>query len=50
VALPANCEGGQDEATVAKPLSASLPLTVDGVDKMYCQLVKIHAIVATQLV
>jgi hypothetical protein len=49
VALPTNHEGGQDEATMAKPLSASLPLTVDGVDKMYCQLVKIHAIAATQL-
>jgi hypothetical protein len=34
---------------VAKPLSASPVLTVDGVDKMYHQLAEIHAIVATQL-
>jgi hypothetical protein len=27
--------GGQTEATVAKPLSASPPLIIDGVDKMY---------------
>jgi hypothetical protein len=35
VAPPARCEGGQTEATVAKPLSASHPLTTDGVVKMY---------------
>jgi hypothetical protein len=32
-----------------KPLSASPPLTADGVDKMYRQLAEIHAITATQL-
>jgi hypothetical protein len=32
---PANHEGVQDEATATKPLSASPPLTADGVDKMY---------------
>jgi hypothetical protein len=40
VAPPASCEGGgggQDEATIAKLLNVSPPLTVDGVDKMYRQ-------------
>jgi hypothetical protein len=41
--------GGQTEATVANPLSASPPLTVNGGDRMYHQLVEIHAIAATQL-
>jgi hypothetical protein len=40
VAPPASCEGGQDQATVAKPMSASLSLTADEVDKMYHQLVE----------
>jgi hypothetical protein len=35
---------------VAKPLSASPLLTADGVDKMYRQLVEIHAIIVVQLV
>jgi hypothetical protein len=49
VAPPANRKGVQDEADAAKPLSASPPLTADGVDKMYRQLTKIHAITAVQL-
>jgi hypothetical protein len=32
---PCQPQGGQAEATAAKPLSASPPLTTDGVDKMY---------------
>jgi hypothetical protein len=35
---------------VAKPPSTSPPLTTDGVDKMYHQLVEIHAITTAQLV
>jgi hypothetical protein len=35
---------------VAKPLSASPPLTTDRVEKMYHQLAEIHAIATTQLV
>jgi hypothetical protein len=42
-------EGDQAEAIAAKLLSASPPLTIDGVDKMYHQPVEIHAIVAVQL-
>jgi hypothetical protein len=38
------------EADVAKPLSASPPLTTDRVEKMYHQLAEIHAIATTQLV
>jgi hypothetical protein len=49
VAPPASHEGGQTEAVVAKPLSASPLLTTDTMDKMYHQLVKIHAITAMQL-
>jgi hypothetical protein len=49
VAPPASREGGQDEAAVAMPLSASPPLTTDEVDKMYDQLGEIHAIATAQL-
>jgi hypothetical protein len=49
VAPPASHEGGQAEAAAAKPLSTSHPLTIDGVDKMYHQLVEIHAIADAQL-
>jgi hypothetical protein len=49
VAPPANCEGGQAEATMAKPLSTSPLLTIDGMDKMYYQLVEIHSIATVQL-
>jgi hypothetical protein len=50
VAPPASRKGGKDEAAVAKPLSASPLLTADVVDKMYRQLVEIHAIIIVQLV
>jgi hypothetical protein len=46
---PAIHEGGQAKATVVKPLSASPPLTTDGVDKMYNQFAEIHEITAAQL-
>jgi hypothetical protein len=49
VAPPASREGGQDEATAAKPLSASPLLTVDRVDMMYHEVVEIHAIATMQL-
>jgi hypothetical protein len=49
VAPPASREGGQVEAAVTKPPSASPPLTANGVDKMYRQLAEIQAIVAAQL-
>jgi hypothetical protein len=49
VAPPLSCEGGQTEATTAKPWSASPPLTTDGFDKMYHKLTKNHTITATQL-
>jgi hypothetical protein len=42
----ASREGGQ---AAAKALNTSTPLTVDGVDTLYHQLVEIHAIVAAQL-
>jgi hypothetical protein len=44
-----NHEGDQDEATAAKPLSASPPLIANGVDKMFRQLTEIHAIATMQL-
>jgi hypothetical protein len=40
---PVGRDGGQTEATVTKQLP---PLTADEVDKMYCELVKIHSIAA----
>jgi hypothetical protein len=40
---------GHAEVTVARPLKASPPPTIDGVDKMYQQQVEIDAIPATQL-
>jgi hypothetical protein len=49
VAPPTSREGGQAEATVTKPLSASPLLTAIGVNKMYHQLAEIHTIAATQL-
>jgi hypothetical protein len=45
----ANHGGGQTEATTIKTLSALPSPTVDGVDKMYRQLVEIHTIATTQL-
>jgi hypothetical protein len=41
--------GGQTGATAIKTLSALPSPTVDGVDKMYRQLVEIHTIATTQL-
>jgi hypothetical protein len=49
VAPPASNEGSQDEAAPTKPLSASPPLTADGVDNMYYQLVEIHTTATAQL-
>jgi hypothetical protein len=49
VAPLASHEGVQIEAAAAKPLSASPPLTDDGVDKMYRQLVEICAIATARL-
>jgi hypothetical protein len=50
VTPPVSGEGCQAKHVVAKPLSASPKLTTNGVDKMYCQLVEIHAIATMQLV
>jgi hypothetical protein len=41
---------GLAEATMTKALRVSPPPTADRVDKLYHQLVEIHAIVAAQLV
>jgi hypothetical protein len=40
---------GQTEVVAAKPLIVLLPPPTDGVDKLYRQLAKIHAIAAAQL-
>jgi hypothetical protein len=45
----ANHEEGHAKAATARPPKASPPPTVDGVDKMYCQLVEIHAITTASL-
>jgi hypothetical protein len=50
MAPPASRGEAQDEAAVAKSPSAPPPLTADGVDRMYNQLVKIHIIATAQLV
>jgi hypothetical protein len=42
-------EEGHAEATMARPPKASPPPTTDGVDKMYHQLVEIHANATAQL-
>jgi hypothetical protein len=47
VASSTSHEGGQPEATAAKPLNASPPPTTDGVDKLYHQIAEIHAIATT---
>jgi hypothetical protein len=44
----ANREGGQTEAVVAKPLNVRQPPSADGLDRLYHQLVEIHAFVAVQ--
>jgi hypothetical protein len=46
----ASHEEGHTESAMASPSRASPPPTTDEVDRMYCQLVEIHAIIATQLV
>jgi ABC-type Na+ efflux pump permease subunit len=46
----ANHEGGQTGATATKTPSALPPPTVDGLDRMYHQPAKIHAIATMQLV
>jgi hypothetical protein len=43
----ASHEGGQTEAASATPLNALVPPSTDGMDKLYCQLVKIYAIAPT---
>jgi hypothetical protein len=48
MAPSASCEGGQTEAATTKPMSTSPLWTTDRVDKMYHQLVGIHAIVVAQ--
>jgi hypothetical protein len=50
VAPPTSREEGQAEATMDEPLSASSPLTIGDVDKMYHQLAEIHATATAQLV
>jgi hypothetical protein len=45
----ANCEKGHTKAATARPSKASPPPIADKVDKMYHQLVEIHAISTTQL-
>jgi hypothetical protein len=44
-----SCGWGQAEATVTRAPSASPLPTADGVDKLYCELMEIHAIAAAQL-
>jgi hypothetical protein len=43
-------EEGHTEAAAASPMKASPLPTTDGVFRMYCQLMVIHAIAAVQLV
>jgi hypothetical protein len=45
----ANRTGGQIETTTATPLNTLPPPSIDGVDKLYRQLVEIHTIVVAQL-
>jgi hypothetical protein len=49
VAPTANHEEGHAKAATARPPNASPPPTIDGVDKMYYQLVEIHAITTVSL-
>jgi hypothetical protein len=49
-ARSADHEGGQTGATVTKTPSALPSPTAHGVDRLYLQLVEIHAIIAAQLV
>jgi hypothetical protein len=49
VAPTASHVEGHTEAAIARPPKALPPPTTDGVDKMYCQLIEIHAIIAAPL-
>jgi hypothetical protein len=49
VAPSASREGGQTKAVAVEPLNASPPPPADGVDRLYCQLVEVHAIITVQL-
>jgi hypothetical protein len=46
----ANREGAPTEAATAKPPNASPPPTANGVDRLYRQLMEIHAMTTVQLV
>jgi hypothetical protein len=46
---PCQPRGGPDGGHCGQPLNASPPLTANGVDKIYRQLAKIHAIATAQL-
>jgi hypothetical protein len=46
LAPPVRRGEAQVEATVAKSLNTLPLLIIDGLDRMYCQLVEIHAIAA----
>jgi hypothetical protein len=48
-ALPTSHEGSLAMAATTKALSASPPPTINGVDRLYHQLVEIHAIATAQL-
>jgi hypothetical protein len=49
VAPSTSHERGHTEATVATPQNVLLPPSIESVDRLYRQLVKIHAIAITQL-
>jgi hypothetical protein len=48
VARTASREEGHTKAAMTRPLKASPPPAINGVDKMYCQLEEIHAISTVQ--
>jgi hypothetical protein len=50
VAPTISCEESRIESATSRPSKASPLPTTNGVDKMYHQLVEIHAIAAVQLV
>jgi hypothetical protein len=49
VSLTSSREEGHTEAIAARPPKVAIPPTTDGVDKIYHQLVEIHALTAAQL-
>jgi hypothetical protein len=49
VAPTTSCEEGHTKADVARTPKGSHPPTADEVDKMYCQLVEMHALTVAQL-